>query len=94
MGLEELRSAPFASTPIDEHAAKTKTKQGPEEGRSQHGAGETPPVPRDKRTAVYAMAKVQKASRKYMRGTSRGIVSRMRHKVPDGSVPGVNQRKL
>jgi len=39
MGLEELRSAPFASTPIDEHAAKTKTKQGPEEGRSQHGAG-------------------------------------------------------
>jgi hypothetical protein len=38
MGLEELRSAPFASTTIDEHAAQTKTKQGSEQGRSQHGA--------------------------------------------------------
>jgi hypothetical protein len=34
VGLEELRSASFASTPTDEHAAKTKTKQGPEQGRS------------------------------------------------------------
>lgn len=32
--------------------------------------GEEPPVPRDKRTEVYAMAKVQKASRMYMRVTS------------------------
>ncbi len=28
--------------------------------------GEEPPVPRDKRTEVYAMAKVQKASRTYI----------------------------
>jgi hypothetical protein len=31
--------------------------------------GEAPPVPRYKRTEVYAMAKVQKVSRKYMRVT-------------------------
>ena len=56
--------------------------------------GETPPVPRDKRTAVYAMAKVQKASRKYMRGNlSRNCLTNATQ-VPDGCVPGVNQRKL
>jgi len=32
--------------------------------------GEDPPVPRDKRTEVYAMDTVQKASRTYMRVTS------------------------
>jgi hypothetical protein len=34
--------------------------------------GEEPPVPRDKRTEVYAMAEIQKASRRYMRVTSWG----------------------
>jgi hypothetical protein len=58
--------------------------------------GEEPPVPRDKRTEVYAMAKVQKASRTYM-GYLLGRLSHGRtrklQKVwafePDYEIPGV-----
>jgi hypothetical protein len=38
--------------------------------------GEAPPVPRDKRTEVYAMAKVQKASRMYI---GRHLLGKLSH---------------
>jgi len=47
--------------------------------------GDAPLVPREKRTEVYAMDKVQKANRKYMGEPPDEIVSRTHRRVTENS---------